>query len=199
MNRRSAMAWACATGALLSGCTASLKISGAPGEQPHCLQPYRGHPDHLDGSLVLAAQSVPGAALVPCVRQLPAGWSVNDFKAQRGRSRLWLDLGTHDQNAVTMTFTGSCDRGTARSTRSDEPGTRRYDEVTLAPTAYRGTRYYVFAGGCVTYVFDVRGAAATQAVRTISHALSFVDRDAIRRYVEAYSNGRVHLDPSPGG
>ena len=199
MNRRTAVAGACVIGALLSGCSASLNLSEPPADVPHCLQPLIGKPDHLDGPLVLAAQSVPGAALVPCVRRLPAGWTFRDFSAQRGRTRLWLNLGTDNENALEMTFTATCEVGDARRAPSDESGTVRFDTGGVEASAYRGDRFYRFTGGCVAYRFDVHGAGAPQAVRTISRALGFVDRTALRRYVEAYSDGRFHLDPSPGG
>lgn len=197
MSRRM-LVGTCAIAVLLPGCSASLNLGGPRGDMPRCLQPYQGRPDHLDGSLVLAAQSVPTAALVPCVRSLPAGWTLRDFTAQRGRSRLWLDLGTANQKALDMTFTQTCDVTVARRTLSDEQGTLRFDEMVPDSSGYRATRFYTFPGGCVSYHFDVRGAAAGQAVRTISHALAFVDRNAIRRYVSDYTDGHSHLDPSPG-
>jgi hypothetical protein len=193
------LATASAVIALTSGCTASLKISGPTGSQPHCVRTDRGHISTLDGSLVISAQSVPSATLVPCVRRLPAGWTLRDFRANKGRTQFWLNLGTANENAVSMTFTESCDIGTTRRTPTDEPGTVRFEDVRVDAVGESGTRYYTFTGGCVAYEFDVRGAAAPQAVRTISRALAFIDREALRRYVEEYSNGRFHLDPSHGG
>jgi hypothetical protein len=202
MNRRTAIAGACLLGPLLTGstaCSASLHIGGTATDKPECLKAYQGRPEHLNGTLVLAAQSVPTAALVPCVRRLPAGWTFGAFKADRGRTRFWLQIGTDNAHAVTMTFTRTCDLGTARRTASDEPGTARFDQPEPEPSGYRGTRFYTFAGGCVAYEFDVHGAAAGEAVATISRALAFVDRDRLRRYVHDYSDGRFELDPAPGG
>jgi hypothetical protein len=197
MSRRAAVAAASATVALLCSCTASLQLGGPPSNQPHCIQPYQGRPDHLDGSLVLAAQSVPTADLVPCVRQLPAGWTVREFSAQRGRSRLWLNLGNNNENALELIFTRSCDVGGARRTPSDEPGTLRFDDLRLDASAYRGTRFYTFGGGCVTDHFDVHGAEAAQSTGMIMRALAFVERTALRGYLDDYSKGRFHLDPPP--
>ncbi len=83
----------CAIAVLLPGCTASLNLGGptAVGRAALSAAVTRAASERLDGSLVLAAQSVPSAALVPCVRRLPAGWTFRDFTAQRGRSRVWLD------------------------------------------------------------------------------------------------------------
>ncbi|HEY2297650.1 MAG TPA: hypothetical protein VGH43_07975 [Jatrophihabitans sp.] len=185
--------------ALTSGCTASLELSGPNGDQPHCVRTDRGHFSSLDGSLVISAQSVPSAALVPCLHRLPAGWTFRDFRANKGRTQFWLNLGAENENAVTMTFTQTCDIGTTRRTLTDEPGTLRFEDLRVDASGENGTRYYTFDGGCVAYEFDVRGAAAPEAIRTISRAIGFIDRDALRRYVDAYSNGRFHLDPSHGG
>ena len=186
--------------ALMSGCSLTLNPTGPAVGEPACLQPSHGRIGDLNGSLVLSAQSVPSAALIPCMRaRLPAGWTVRDFTAQHGRTRVWLNLGTQNVNALTMTFTRSCDVEQARRMPSDETGTDRFDDAQVDASGYRGSRFYTFAGGCVAYQFDVRGTAARQAVRTISRSLAFVDRRVLRRYVDAYSNGRFHLDPSPGG
>jgi hypothetical protein len=199
MNRLRTLATASALIALMSGCTASLKLSGPTGDQPHCVQPHHGHLRSLDGSLVISAQSVPTAALIPCLRRLPAGWTFRDFSAHKGRTQFWLNLGTENENAVTMSFTQTCEVATTRRTLTDERGALRFEDLRIDASGESGTRYYTFTGGCVAYEFDVRGAAAPEAIRTISRALGFVDREALRRYVEAYSNGRFHLDPSQGG
>jgi hypothetical protein len=72
---------------------------------------------------------------------------------------------------------------------------RRYKTVDDGESGYQGERYCVFAGGCVTYRFDVRGGAAAQAVAVTSRSLSCVDRAVLRRYVHGCSGGRLELDP----
>jgi hypothetical protein len=187
---------ACVATALLSGCTASLHIGGPTSDAPQCVQPYKHRPEHLSGSLVLSAQAVPTAQLVPCLRSVPAGWTVHDFSAKRGNSRISLDLGKSDENAVTVTLTRSCDIGGARRIPTDEPGTVRFADPQNDAPGVRGTTFYVFHGGCVVYDFDVHGAAAGAAVATIARALTFDDRETVRRYVHDYSDGRVQLDPT---
>jgi hypothetical protein len=185
----------CLIMAVLSGCSASLMIGGPPTADPRCPAPPAHKPERLNGPLVVTAQSVPSASLVPCLRQLPAGWSFRDLQARQGRARITLDFGRANDRAATVTLTRDCDIGDATPMPADRAGTRRYDTVNAGHSGYQGERYYVFSGGCVTYRFDVLGSAATQAVSVISRSLSFVDRAVLRRYVHDYSGGRVELDP----
>ena len=198
MNRAMIFGAASAVAALVSGCTASLNMDGPPLTAPGCLRPYHGRPDTLNGSLVLSAQAVPSASFVPCLRRLPAGWSVQGFQAEQGSSQISLDLGMTNTDAVTVTLAATCDIGDARRTATDEPGTRRFDRREADAPGYRGTRFYTFTGGCVTDQFDVHGPGATQAVGTITGYLGFVPRASLRRYVHDFSQGRFELDPGRG-
>ena len=42
-------------------------------------------------SMILAAQAVPSAALVPCVAALPPGWRVGGTDIASGHAMFWLD------------------------------------------------------------------------------------------------------------
>ena len=57
-------------------------------------------------------------------------------------------------------------------------GTRRYERVRSLVSGYRGTRFYLFPGGCVTYDFNfsTRGQAL---VNEVSLALGFVTRSQV--------------------
>lgn len=183
----------------LPACAASLTIGSSEVGGPQCSSPRATQPERLDGALVLIAQSVPTASQVPCLRQLPAGWTFNKMDAARGKTRIALDLGRDNSNAVTITFTRECDVGDATRVRSDQPKAVRYERTQHTTSEYRAQRYYVFPGGCVTDAFDLHGARSREAADTISHALAFVSRSSLRRYVSEYSDGRLQLDPGRPG
>jgi hypothetical protein len=147
---------------------------------------------------VLAAQSVQGASRIPCLRQLPAGWTFHSFDASSGRSSIALDLGRGYDKALVVTLTRNCDLRSAVRVPSDRSGARRYDSIRRAPGRYSGTRYYVFPGGCIAYRFNVRGAAAGDAANTVARSIGVVDRAELRDYVRRYSHGRLVLDPTSG-
>ena len=103
---------------------------------------------------LLEAQAVPSATLIPCVGQMPPGWSYGGSEVRSGFARFWLNsdrIGTH---AVEATLTRSCDLSdTTEGHLAHAPtGLRLFEE--LAGSDQRGTvRHYVFDGGCVTYTF----------------------------------------------
>jgi hypothetical protein len=149
--------------------------------------------------LVLTAQSVPSAGLLPCLRPLPTGWTFRQLDAEKGEARILIDFEHEGSNAATVTLTHTCDiRGTSQ-TVSDQLGTRRYEREDAAQSSYRGERYYRFDGGCITYRFSLQGARAAEQVAAVSLSLGFVDREVVRRYVDDYSDGRLELDPTAGG
>src|SRR5205085_5000995 len=54
-------------------------------------------------SMILSAQAVPSAALVPCVAALPSGWQAAGADIISGRARFWLDSDQAGPHAVTVT------------------------------------------------------------------------------------------------
>lgn len=158
---------AVALGLGLSACTAA---STGPATAPTC--------DHGD-ILILIAQSVPSATLVPCISEFPAGWTFGGEHIDAGQARFWLDSDRAGPSAVTVTLSPSCDtRGAIRiPVAPDESGTVRYERPDTLPPGYSAERFYRFPGGCVTYRFSFGPAATfTQALEATA-ALTFYPRD----------------------
>jgi hypothetical protein len=183
--------------AALSACDASVNIGGPPTGGSKCPGRHAAIDDPVSQSLVLTAQSVPTAALLPCLYPLPAGWTFHEMQAQKGKTRIVLDFGRAADRALTVTLTRNCDvRGAAR-TNSDHAGARRYDRHETGTSGYRGERYYLFSGGCVAYRFALTGEAGAEPIATISRGVGLVDRSVVRRWVHHESDGKIELDP-PG-
>ncbi len=105
-------------------------------------------------SMILGAQAVPSAALLPCIAALPAGWNIGGADIASGQSSFWLDSDRAGPRAVTVTLTATCDTSGARQIPSDQPGARRFEHpLSLAPQ-FSGLRFYTFPGGCATYRFS---------------------------------------------
>lgn len=135
---------------------------------------------------VLAAQSVPTATLLPCVRELPAGWGYGGFSFQSGRSRFWLNNDRAGMHAVEVDLTPSCVvSGAAEVTpAADEAGTARFEKPISLKPGYVADRFYVFPGGCVTYRFRFEPGASSTLALEAEEALSFASRAVIVRRVE---------------
>jgi hypothetical protein len=134
-------------------------------------------------SMILSAQAVPSAALLPCVAALPSGWQTGGADIASGKTRLWLDSDRAGPQAVTVTLTASCDTSGARQIPSDQPGTSRFERpLSLAP-GFSDLRFYTFPGGCVAYEFRFRRGASPVLAVAVDSALAFQSRSSLVHHV----------------
>ena len=111
-------------------------------------------------SMILSAQAVPSAALLPCIAALPSGWTIGGADIASGKASFGLDSDRAGERAATITLTAACDTTGARQIPSDQPGTRRFERpLSLAPQ-FSSLRIYTFPGGCVTYQFSFTPGAS---------------------------------------
>jgi hypothetical protein len=148
--------------------------------------------------LWLEAQSVPSAALVPCVRSLPEGWTRGAANVRDGWSTFTLDHDRVGRPAVVVRLTAHCDITGATPTPSNQPGTRRYAR-TDAGHSRPTTWHTVFAGGCVTAQLRATNNGDSALIDQAASAIGFSTRDALEHALDERSNGRLHLDPGQAG
>ena len=75
--------------------------------------------------MILSAQAVPSAALLPCIAALPSGWHPDGADIASGHARFWLDSDLAGRAAMTVTLTAACDTAGARQVRSASPAPGR--------------------------------------------------------------------------
>jgi tRNA A-37 threonylcarbamoyl transferase component Bud32/membrane-associated phospholipid phosphatase len=142
--------------------------------------------------LLLMAQSVPTASLVPCIEILPAGWTLGDVVVGNDRSRFTM---TSDRGGVLVAeLAASCDLAGSAELTSEQPGARRYLRVERNPAGVAMTRAYTFPGGCVTQRLIAPEASRQQLAGESSSALSFTTRDALAAALRRDSGGRLDLN-----
>ena len=108
--------------------------------------------------VALIAQSVPGAAYVPCVADLGQGWSATGFDAGSAGTRFSLVSDRAPGTPVRVEFSPTCSVAGAVPTAPRGEGIRSYIRLDSVSPSYRGATFDVFPGGCVTSRFDfVRG------------------------------------------
>ena len=136
-------------------------------------------------AMILAAQAVPSAALLPCIAALPSGWTApgTDAEIASGQASFWLNSGQAGVQAVTITLTATCDTSDAQQIPSDQAGTRRFERLLSLAPQFSDVRYYVFPGGCVTYQFLFAPGASPVLAAAVDSALSFTPRSALVGYV----------------
>jgi len=134
-------------------------------------------------TMILSAQAVPSAAMLPCIAALPSGWTVGGADISSGRSMFWLNSDQAGQRALTVTLAATCDRSGAVRIPSDQPGSARYERPLSLRPRFELLRMYTFAGGCASYQFSfVRGAAPMLAI-PLDIAINFEPRSVLVSYV----------------
>ncbi|MGH2672950.1 MAG: hypothetical protein ACRDHC_08235 [Actinomycetota bacterium] len=131
-----------------------------------------------DPSMVLAAQAVPTASLLPCIEDFPVGWIFGGSGISNGLSSFWLDSDRAGLQAVRVSLTETCDVSEAVEVTpgQDEAGTRRFEEPISLRPRFVANRYYVFEGGCVKYRFAFNPRVEPALAVDIDEALSFRSR-----------------------
>ena len=142
--------------------------------------------------LLLMAQSVPTASLVPCVELLPAGWTLGDVVVGNNGSRFTV---TSDRGGVlAVELAAACDLAGAVELTSEQPGARRYLRVEGNAAEVAMTRAYSFPGGCVTQRLTAPAAGGQHLAAETSSALGFITRDDLAAALRRDSGGRLDLD-----
>jgi hypothetical protein len=134
-------------------------------------------------SMILSAQAVPSAALLPCIAALPSGWTIGGADITSGKVRLWLDSDRAGPAAITVTLTAACDTSGAQQIPSDQPAMRRFERPLSLVPQFSGMRFYTFPGGCVTYRFSFAPGASPVLAGAAGSALSFQPRSALVDFV----------------
>ena len=134
-------------------------------------------------SMILSAQAVPSSELLPCIAELPSGWTAGGASIVNGRSTFWLDSDQAGPRAVTVTLTATCATSETARVPSDQAGTERFELPRSLEPRFTLLRMYTFPGGCVTYQFSfVQGAPPLLAI-PVDTAIAFEPRSGLVAHV----------------
>jgi len=134
-------------------------------------------------SMILSAQAVPSAAMLPCIKALPSGWSVGGAEITSGFSSLWLNSDRAGPLAIYVTLTAACDTSGARQIPSGHPGMRRYEHLQTLVPRFTAVRFYTFPGGCISYWFSFAPGASRALASAANSALALQPRSTLVDYV----------------
>ena len=161
---------------------------------PECPKIGDGSADsEISGAITLMIQSVPEAAVYPCVERLRPGWDITDVDAEKGRTTIALSSDRLGFEFLRVYLLPSCqvaDDATVYPTMADEAGTTLYEDIhkTLAGPdeegEYEGSWWYVFDGGCVEFRFKAEGPGVDRISDDIRESFSFFQRAPIDDLVE---------------
>jgi hypothetical protein len=155
--------------AAVFACLAPASCSTNAGVAPSC--------DPSDRLVVLVAQSVPSATLVPCVRAIPTGWTFGGSVVSQDSTTMWLSSVVAGVHSVELTLTATCNPGDAVEVvpAADEAGARVY-EGPQALDPFQGSRYVTFLGGCVVVAYRFVPGVPPSLSLVANDAFSFVNR-----------------------
>jgi hypothetical protein len=145
----------------------------------------------------LMAQSLPSASLVPCLRSLPAGWSVTGVTVNDGRSVIPLDHDRAGAGVLVVRLTAACDTRGATEVTSNRPPIRRYQRIDRLAPRFEATRFDRFPGGCVTAQTATPAANRAEVTSDLDTILGSTTRQALQQALDRRSGGRLRLDPPP--
>jgi hypothetical protein len=132
---------------------------------------------------ILMAESVKTAALIPCVRSLPIGWSFASFSVRDGLSTYSLDSEVGGASALDVTFRRTCEP-TGTLADSGRAGVRLVRDV-RSEDPYRARWTYTFDGGCAIFAIAfAAGAPVARLLGEVRTGMSFLPRATIDRTLE---------------
>jgi len=163
----------------LTGCAAASSDTA-----PRCDDPLR---------LAIVAQSLPTASYVPCLRDLPQGWSTSGFDPTQSGTRFLLNSDRSPGRPVKVQLTETCRPGFASPSPPRAPGVLTYTRLTSIRPRFTGTLYDVFPGGCVSYAFDFATGSQIALMEQFEGAIGLYPRQQLRLILKQKLG--VELDP----
>ena len=117
--------------------------------------------------------------MVPCVEQMPVGWSFAALDVDSGSARFWLDSDRAGLRAVEVELLASCDTQGATIVGADEEGIERHQRLTSLSPTFAGTTYDVFDGGCVAYRYELTSGAHIALHEELHDAVALFPRQVL--------------------
>ena len=175
-DTRGRSSWRTTFGALLAvltlGAAATLTGCTSSGDAvPRCTDPLR---------LAIVAQSVPSAFYLPCIRDLPPGWTTAGFTPSQNGASFLLNSDRSPGQPVTVRLTTACRISGASPSPARAPGVLSYIRLDSIRPRFVGRLYDVFPGGCVTYSFDFGSGSQIGPMEQFEQAVGLYPRQQLR-------------------
>jgi hypothetical protein len=132
-----------------------------------------------EDTLILAAQAVQSATMIPCVTTLAEGWSIGGFSARTGSVRFWMDSDRAGSHAVEVELAEACDTSKATELEPGPAEAERFEQRTRSEPELGGRRFWRFPGGCVTLRYDFERGAGADLLAAAESSVTLIPRDAL--------------------
>ena len=137
--------------------------------------------DGGEDTLILTAQAVPSATMVPCITAFAAGWTYGGFLAESGMVRYWMDSDRAGIHAIEVQLTERCDASGAVEvdTGPEVSGVRRFEQPISLEPRLSGLRFFTFTGGCVTFRYDIAEGAPSTLLLEADLGMTLIPRSTL--------------------
>jgi hypothetical protein len=143
--------------------------------------------------VALIAQSVASSSYVPCISELPQGWTSGQLHIRDGQTRFALHSDRSAGHPVRVQLDPTCAVGAAPPIAPRTPGGRTYLALRAIEPRYVGTMYDIFPGGCVSYRFDFERGVHIALMAQLQSAVGLVPRHQLS--LEMRKQFGMRLDP----
>ena len=137
-----------------------------------------------EDTLILAAQAVQSATMIPCITALAEGWSVGGFSARTGSVRFWMDSDRAGARAIEVELSESCDTSVATEVAPGSGEVRRFEQPISTEPKLTGRSYWSFPGGCVTLEYALEEGATADLLTAAEGTITLLPRSALVTVLE---------------
>lgn len=150
-----------------------------------CVGPETAIPEcAAGGRLTILSQAVPSASMIPCIQEMPIGWSFAALDVESGNARFWLNSDRAGARAVEVSLRSSCDVGVATEIDGNEEGVERFQRLDSLSPRFTGTSFDRFEGGCVSYRYDLTSGAHISLHEELHEAVGLFSRQELAAELE---------------
>jgi len=139
-----------------------------------CTAPENAQPDCQPGPpTTLMAESVPTAAFIPCVRELPSGWAFEGFEANERAASFTLESDATG-GSVEVVLQRRCTTADQQPMSSRRARIRQWQSRSAEGSTTVWTA--VFDGGCARTRIDLPSGSTEDTAASVRAAIGFVPR-----------------------
>lgn len=129
--------------------------------------------------MLIAAQSVPTAQMLPCFTPLPLGWEVETVDITQDGTTIRFDSDRAGHHAAKLVFAETCDITGAAQQPGNQEDVERFALTEQVEPRLRARSFHVFDGGCVTWSFEFGNDVPRSEVDELGETVVLVPRSVV--------------------
>lgn len=146
--------------------------------------------------LAIQAQALPDAQHVPCIHEVPFGWTVTTFEVEEGGASFHLSHAALGNDVVRVHLAEDCVSPSSGERVAIAAGEDQERVTDQGPAMYRAERFEAVEGACIVTEFDFDTEGWEDPFREVSGELATVARDELRQRLLDETDGVLDVDDS---